>query len=250
MHSSGSDTISATEIATSPRCSRRMLLAKICALLLLFSLYTLAFAEQTTAANAVAAKSSVIKPIVMFFGDSLSAAYGIKPAQGWVALAAPELAREGFATINASVSGETTAGGLARLPALLKKHQPALLVLALGANDGLRGLDPSQMQRNLRAMVQMAKAQQTQVLLVGIRIPPNFGPEYTTAFEAAFRQCAQEEKVSLLPFLLAPLATDRGAFQADALHPTAAAQPKIWAHVRANVLSELKKLALTPTKGR
>jgi acyl-CoA thioesterase I len=185
---------------------------------------------------------------VLFFGDSLSAAYGIDPKQGWVALAAPELAKAGFSVVNASVSGETTAGGLSRLPALLKKHQPRMLVLALGANDGLRGLDPTQMQRNLLAMIRLAKAHSVSVLLIGIRIPPNFGPEYTQAFEAAFVESARVERIHLLPFLLAPLATDRAAFQADALHPTAAAQPKIWTHVRASLLAELKKLPRSSPK--
>jgi acyl-CoA thioesterase I len=197
---------------------------------------------------AFAKADSAASKVILFYGDSLSAAYGIRPELGWVALAQPEIKRAGFAVINASVSGETTAGGLTRLPALLKKHRPALLVLALGANDGLRGLDPMQMQKNLVAMVQMAEQHNCRVLLIGIRIPPNFGLEYTAAFDAVFANVAKLKTLPLVPFLLAPIQTDRSAFQSDALHPTAAAQAKIWQHVRPVLLHAVKALAVTSSK--
>ena len=173
---------------------------------------------------------------VLIFGDSLSAAYGLQPEQGWPAIAAVELAKKNIAVINASVSGETTAGGLSRLPEVLKRHRPNVVVLALGANDGLRGLDPSAMQRNLLAMSKLAQASKARVLIVGIKLPPNFGPEYNQMFEQSFVDVSHAQKTALLKFLLEPIAGDRAAFQADQLHPTASAQPKIWAHVRKAML--------------
>ncbi len=178
---------------------------------------------------------------VLIFGDSLSAAFGLQPEQGWPALAAVELAKRNITVVNASVSGETTAGGLSRLPEILKRYNPNIVVIALGANDGLRGLDPSAMQRNLAAMTKLAQAGKARVLLVGIRMPPNFGPEYTQAFEQTFVDVARIEHTELLKFLLEPIAGDRSAFQADQLHPVASAQPKIWAHVRTALLPLIKK---------
>ena len=191
----------------------------------------------TSAANCVAATpAKLATKRLLIFGDSLSAAYGLRPEQGWPALAAAELAKRNIAVINASVSGETTAGGLSRLPEILKRHRPNVVVIALGANDGLRGLDPSAMQRNLLAMTKLAQAAKARVLIVGIRLPPNFGPEYNQLFEQSFVAVAKDQKTPLLKFLLEPIAGNRSAFLADQLHPSASAQPKIWAHVRVALL--------------
>lgn len=173
---------------------------------------------------------------VLVLGDSLSAGYGINPSQAWPALAKLDLAQRKVCVLNASVSGETTSGGLARLPALLQRHKPTVVLLALGANDGLRGLDPAEMAKNLSLMAQLSRAKSAKVLVVGIRLPPNYGLEYNEAFERSFRDVAKAEKAGLLEFLLAPIALDDAAFQADRLHPTAAAQPAIWQHVRPALL--------------
>jgi acyl-CoA thioesterase I len=166
-------------------------------------------------------------PSILVFGDSLSAAYGIPRASGWVALLEQRLltGNTGYQVINASVSGETTAGGLTRLPALLARHRPQLLILALGANDGLRGLPPPQTARNLEAMITLAEKQGANVLLVGMRLPPNYGAAYAGKFQSVFSEVAKKKKVRLLPFLLEGIATQPEHFQADGLHPTAQAQP-------------------------
>lgn len=170
---------------------------------------------------------------VLVMGDSLSAAYGLAPEQGWVALLAERLRAEnpGWKVANASVSGETTAGGASRIAGELKRHQPEVVVIELGANDGLRGLDLAQTRANLERMVTAAKDAGAQVLLLGMRIPPNYGPDYTRGFERNYTALAEEHEVALLPFLLEPIAMDRDAFQPDNLHPVAEAQPKLRDHV-------------------
>jgi acyl-CoA thioesterase-1 len=170
---------------------------------------------------------------ILVFGDSLSAGYGLAVEQAWPALLKEKLRREKFpqAVVNASISGETTAGGRSRLPAVLERERPAVVVLALGANDGLRGLPLAQTRDNLEWMVRTAKGTGAKVLLVGMQLPPNYGPDYTREFNALFSTVAKQEKTALLPFLLEPIALDGGAYQADRLHPTAAAQPKILEHV-------------------
>jgi acyl-CoA thioesterase-1 len=170
---------------------------------------------------------------VLVFGDSLSAGYGIAVNQSWPSLLNQRLQQEKlpYAVVNASISGETTAGGHSRFPAALKQHRPAIVILALGANDGLRGLPLAAARTNLMQMVQAAKAGGARVLLAGMRLPPNYGPDYTRDFNALFATLAKQEKVALLPFLLEPIAADDAAFQPDRLHPTAAAQPKILDHV-------------------
>ena len=193
------------------------------------------------AASVVAAPAKSANTSILIYGDSLSAAFGLQPEQGWPAIAALEMAKQKIAVINASVSGETTAGGLSRLPEILKRYRPNVVVLALGANDGLRGLDPSAMQRNLVAMTKLAQAGKARVLIVGIRLPPNFGPDYTQMFEQSFVEVAKLQHTALLKFLLEPIAGDRAAFQADQLHPVASVQPKIWAHVRKALLPLIKK---------
>lgn len=170
---------------------------------------------------------------VLVFGDSLSAGFGLAVRESWPALLGQRLQSRGSAwtVTNASISGETTAGGRSRLSAALKQFRPSLVVLALGANDGLRGLPVKAMKENLQTMARQAKASGAQVLLVGMRLPPNYGPKYTADFEAVYRDVAKAEKLSLLPFLLEPIALDAGAYQPDGLHPTASAQPKILDHV-------------------
>jgi acyl-CoA thioesterase-1 len=170
---------------------------------------------------------------VLVMGDSLSAAYGLAPQQGWVALTAERLKTErpGWTVANASISGETTAGGASRIAAELARHKPAVVVIELGANDGLRGLGLEQTRANLERMVVAAKQAGARVLLLGMRIPPNYGPQYTQGFERNYRELAEEHAVALLPFFLEPIATDRSAFQADNLHPVAEAQPKLRDHV-------------------
>jgi acyl-CoA thioesterase-1 len=170
---------------------------------------------------------------ILVFGDSLSAGYGMRQEESWPALIGRRLAAEGrrYTVVNASVSGETTAGGLARLPDALARWQPSVVVIVLGANDGLRGLPTAIMRDNLTRMVRTAKRQKARVLLIGMQLPPNYGLPYAQAFERSFADVAAAEKVPLLPFLLAPLGSGRSDFQADGLHPTAAAQAALVAHV-------------------
>ena len=170
---------------------------------------------------------------ILVYGDSLSAGFGIAVSQSWPALLGQRLQAGGstLTITNASISGETTAGGRARFTATLAQFKPAVVILALGANDGLRGLPVVEMKANLSFMVTLAKKHGARVLLVGIHLPPNYGPKYTREFDDAFRDLAKREKVTLLPFLLEPIAFDQNAYQADGLHPTAAAQPKILGHV-------------------
>ena len=164
---------------------------------------------------------------ILVLGDSLSASYGLAQTSGWVSLLQQRLAKEKFPqqVINASISGETTSGGLYRMDALLAKHKPSVVILALGANDGLRGLPLKATQANLEKMIRGAKKIHAQVLLIGMRLPPNYGPAYTKKFHGLFEQLALKYHTKRVPFLLAQIATQREYFQADGLHPTAAAQP-------------------------
>jgi acyl-CoA thioesterase I len=177
------------------------------------------------ATSAVHAKNAHI----LIVGDSLSAGYGLSSGEGWVDLLTKKLAAEKFsATVtNASISGDTTAGGLARLPALLAKHKPTLVVIELGGNDGLRGSPVAAARANLLKMAEMSKAAGAKVLIVGMRMPPNFGPSYTAQFEAMYSEVAKAVNGGLVPFFLEKIATDLGKFQADRIHPTAAAQPAL-----------------------
>jgi len=170
---------------------------------------------------------------ILVFGDSLSAAYGIAAKRGWVALLAERLQRErlDYSVVNASISGETTAGGVSRLPRALAQHKPAVVILALGANDGLRGLPVAEMKKNLAAMIGMSRRAGAQVLLVGMRVPPNYGPEYTRDFEAAFAALARARKLAVAPFLLEGMAEDLRFFQPDRIHPTESAQPLLLENV-------------------
>lgn len=166
---------------------------------------------------------------LLVLGDSISAAFGLDTRQGWVSLLEQRLEAEGFdyQVVNASVSGDTSAGGLARLPTLLAEHRPDLLIVELGGNDGLRGQPPAQLQQNLAAMVQQARKAGTRVLILGMKLPPNYGLRYTTAFADVFPQVAKEQDVALVPFLLEGAAGLPLMTQADGIHPTAAAQPRL-----------------------
>jgi len=168
-------------------------------------------------------------PVLLVVGDSLSAEYGLSRGTGWVQLLADRLRDSGsdYRVVNASISGETTSGGRTRLPALLKEHRPRVIVLELGANDGLRGLPLSVMRDNLAAMIREAQAAGVQVLLVGIRVPPNYGRDYSERVAGTYAELASEFKVRLVPFLLEGFAESLELFQADRIHPTAEAQPRI-----------------------
>ncbi|EHJ92382.1 Acyl-CoA thioesterase I [Vreelandella boliviensis LC1] len=169
-------------------------------------------------------------PTLLVMGDSLSAAYGIERDEGWVSLLAERL--EGDAhVINASISGETTSGGLQRFTELLRQRQPDIVLIELGGNDGLRGLSPSQMQANLANMIGQSQDAGAQVLLLGIDIPPNYGQAYREAFTGVFYSLAEEYDVSLVPFLLEDIALNDALMQSDGIHPTADAQPIILENV-------------------
>jgi acyl-CoA thioesterase-1 len=170
---------------------------------------------------------------IVVYGDSLSSAYGIAEKRGWVALLAQRLAREhpDYNVVNASISGETSAGGLARMPRELARHRPAIVVLELGSNDGLRGLPVAQMRKNLSAMIRQSQKSGARVLLVGMRMPPNYGPEYAREFEAAFPELARRDKTALVPFLLEGMAEDLRLFQPDRIHPAEEAQPVLLENV-------------------
>jgi acyl-CoA thioesterase-1 len=167
------------------------------------------------------------EPAILVFGDSISAGYGIGVEQGWVNLMAQKMAQlgYGFRVINASVSGETTAGGLARLPHALDVQQPRIVILELGANDGLRSLPLTAAHDNLVQMIKLAQARGARVLLIGMRLPPNYGERYTTGFQQLYVGLAQQFKLPLVPFLLDQVALHPELMQNDGLHPTAAAQP-------------------------
>lgn len=182
---------------------------------------------------AMALPAAAAERTVLVLGDSLSAAYGLATEQGWVALTAAKIKSErpGWRVVNASVSGETTAGGASRIAGELAKHRPAVVVIELGANDGLRGLDLAQTRANLDRMIVAATGAGAKVLLLGMRIPPNYGRAYTEGFAGNYRELAEKHGTALLPFLLEPVATDPEAFQADNLHPDAEAQPLLRDHV-------------------
>lgn len=192
-----------------------------------------AAAGRTAAVRIPARAQPASPPTVMVFGDSLSAAYGLDASQGWVALVGERIGREhpGWRVVNASISGETSAGGAARVVGELSRVRPAVVVIALGANDGLRGLPLPETRRNLARMIGAAQGVGAKVLLVGMRMPPNYGAEYTRAFEGTYRELAQLFGTAFLPFLLEPIALDRDAFQQDNLHPVAGAQPMLRDHV-------------------
>jgi acyl-CoA thioesterase-1 len=178
------------------------------------------------------------QPVVLIYGDSLSAGYGLPQDKGWVALLADRLRAEKFdyRVVNASVSGETTLGGANRLEAVLAQHRPAIVVIELGGNDGLRGLSLATTRQNLETMLRTATGAGARPLLIGMQLPPNYGTAYTRKFQTLFEEVAREQKTPLVPFMLAGFGEKREYFQADGIHPTAEAQPlmldNIWPLLR------------------
>ncbi|MDG2276896.1 MAG: arylesterase [Pseudomonadales bacterium] len=177
---------------------------------------------------------------IMILGDSISAGYGIQREQGWVQLLARTLTESELPwdTVNASISGETSSGALARLPDLLNTHSPKLLVIELGGNDGLRGYPTEIMQKNLAQIVELARAAGAEPVIMAMRIPPNYGPRYTRAFETVYRDISTKFDLLYIPFFLEELAVEPGMMQSDGIHPTAAAQPRM----RDIVLNYLKPI--------
>ena len=194
------------------------------------------------------AAPATVPPVILIYGDSLSAGYGIRLESGWVSLLTQRLAREGygFRIVNASISGETTEGGLARLPRALLTQQPSILVLELGANDGLRGLPVSAMRENLAQMIRLARDRNCRVLLLGIQMPANYGARYTSDFAAAYQQLAAQQHVPLAQLLPETVADQAALMQPDGLHPNEQAQPLLLD----NVWPRLKPLLRIAPGGR
>jgi acyl-CoA thioesterase I len=191
----------------------------------LFALFVLIVASASARAEA---------PMILVFGDSISAGYGLaRVEQGWVELLKTRLSALGYGyqVVNASVSGETTAGGLARLPRALELHHPKIVILELGGNDGLRALPIAQMRANLTQMAELATAAGAKTLLLGMRMPPNYGPEYTEQFAMVFSDLARDRKLPLVPFLLTDIALSPTLLQGDDIHPNAAGQPLLLENV-------------------
>ncbi|HSC84111.1 MAG TPA: arylesterase [Pseudomonas sp.] len=166
---------------------------------------------------------------LLVVGDSISAAFGLDTRLGWVALLEKRLGEGGFQyqVVNASISGDTSSGGLARLPALLAQHRPQLVIIELGGNDGLRGQLPAQLQQNLAAMTEQSRAAGAKVLLLGMRLPPNYGARYTQAFSEVYAGLARDKQLPLVPFFMEGVGGVEGMIQADGIHPSVAAQPRL-----------------------
>jgi len=189
-------------------------------------------------------------PVILVVGDSLSAGYGIELRDGWVTLLQQRLVKLGYPhrVVNTSISGDTTAGGRARLPDALKRHRPQIVILELGGNDGLRGLSLRETRANLDAMIRAAQTAGAQTLLVGIHLPPNYGPEYTGKFHAIYHDLAHTRNTALVPFLLEGVALTPGLMQPDGIHPRAAAQPRlldnVWLYLEPLLRPELAPVAV------
>lgn len=167
--------------------------------------------------------------MILVVGDSLSAGYGIARIDAWTALLQERLSERGFPhrVVNASISGDTTRGGLARLPAALDSHEPAVVILELGGNDGLRGIPVKEIRKNLAEMIRLSRDAGADIVLTGIHIPPNYGPGYTEAFHQVYHDLAKEYGTALVPFILDSVALEDGLMQDDGIHPNAAGQPVI-----------------------
>jgi acyl-CoA thioesterase-1 len=191
--------------------------------------------------------ANVPAPVILVFGDSLSAGYGINVDKGWVSLLSKRLGTEGygFEVVNASVSGETSSGGLGRLPRALATHHPHLVLLELGANDGLRGLPVAGLRTNLRQMIDLCQAAGAKVLLIGIRMPPNYGEQYTVPFAKVYDTVAEETHVPLVPFLMEKVVTRPELIQADGLHPNEQGQPLLLDTVWPKLLPLLRNTGAT-----
>ncbi|MEX3809766.1 arylesterase [Paraburkholderia sp. BR13439] len=189
---------------------------------------------QAHAANA----PEPAKPVIVVLGDSISAEYGLPRDTGWVALMRQRLAEEriDYSVANASISGDTTSGGRARLPALMERLKPSIVIVELGANDALRGVPLSTTEANLRTIIEQAQQGHAKVVLVGMYVPPNYGPDYTQKFHGLYGQLSKEFHLPLVPFLLAGIADNPDMFQADQIHPTQQAQPlllnNVWPAVK------------------
>jgi acyl-CoA thioesterase-1 len=168
-------------------------------------------------------------PTILVLGDSLSASHGFAASQGWVNLLERRLQEQGFPhqVVNASISGDTSQGGLARLPATLERHQPDIVILELGGNDGLRGVSLNTLEKNLAAIIELSQRNGARVLLAEMRIPPNYGPRYTQKFQSLYEKLATRYQISLIPFLLDGVADNKQLMQRDGIHPRAEAQPQI-----------------------
>lgn len=191
--------------------------------------------------------ASSAAPTLLVFGDSLSAGYGLTPGSGWVNLLEQRMKSAGYAyrIVNASVSGETTAGGATRIEAALREHRPAIIVIELGGNDGLRGLPIEQMRKNLAAIIETSERRGAEPILLGMRLPPNYGTSYTTKFQDMYNGLARRYKIPLVPFLLERIAARADYFQLDMVHPTAAAQSlileEVWTHLEPVLRARQKK---------
>ena len=183
--------------------------------------------------------------IILVVGDSISAAYGIPVEDGWVSLLQRRLDAGGYAyrIVNASISGDTTANARSRLPQALASHEPAVVLLELGGNDGLRGLSLTEMKSNLAAMITSSQEAESQVLLIGVQLPPNYGPLYTERFQSVFHELASEQNLALLPSLVDGIGTEQNLMQQDGIHPNAAAQPLIVDRVWKELVPLLDKTA-------
>jgi len=186
-----------------------------------------AFATALAISTTVTAATPDKRATILVVGDSISAAYGLPSGTGWVALLGKRLAEQHYAydVVNASISGDTTAGGRARLPALLAQHHPAIVVIELGGNDGLRGGDVAATRANLDSMIDAATKARAKVLLIGMKLPPNYGSAYTKRFDALYADASRRHKTALLPFFFEGFADRNELFQSDRIHPTQAAQP-------------------------
>jgi acyl-CoA thioesterase-1 len=230
---------------TGSSASRRSFLRSVCTLLPALTLVPHAGPSRAQAKPAPDPASA--HPVILVVGDSLSAEYGLPRGTGWVQLLTARLHsdRYDYTVVNASISGETTSGGRTRLPALLKQHRPAIVILELGANDGLRGLPLNTMRDNLVAMIKSSQAAGASVLLVGVRVPPNYGRDYSEKFFESFAAVAREMRVALAPFLLDGFAESLQMFQADRIHPGEAAQPRmldnVWPHLKPLLRSRAAK---------
>jgi acyl-CoA thioesterase-1 len=220
-----------------------MLKENMRALLRLLLLLLPAFSAAVCAQPAATPRAASALPNIVVYGDSLSAGYGLRQGAGWPALLQERLKQKKFNynVVNASISGETSAGGAARIAVTMRDARPAVLVLALGANDGLRGLPVAQLRDNLTAIVKAAKGGNSKVVIAGMRMPPNYGLKYTEQFQRSFADLAKEQRLALVPFLLEGVAQRPELFQQDQLHPTEEAQQLILENVWKSLEPLLKK---------